>query len=259
MKFQYMSDIHLEFYKDITPLINQIQHNSDILILAGDIGNPFETNYEEFLSFISKTFEKTFIIAGNHEYYYNNIEDANNKMKDIINKFNNISLLLNSFEDFDGIRWIGTTLWSHITKSQYNINDTNKIPNLTIEKYNNMHFECVNFLENAINSSNPCIIITHHLPIYDLTAKKYRTIFYENYREWFNANLDEFIKKNNNKIKAWIYGHPHTQTIQIKYDIPFLCNPLGYPNENNLTRDYFSKVFFLLYKKNSYYNLLYYF
>jgi predicted phosphohydrolase len=238
---QYLSDIHLEFYEDINPLMIQIQCKENILILAGDIGNPFLPNYEYFLSFISNTFEKTFIISGNHEYYYNNIEETNNKIKNIIDKFDNITFLLNSFEDYKGIRWIGTTLWTHIKNPQYTISDISKIPNLTVDKYNEMHFECVKFLEDTINDI-PCIIISHHLPMYSLTAEQYKNSLY---RQWFNADLDNLIKNNKSVIKAFFYGHTHQNSVQITYDIPFLCNPLGYPNENKLTEAYFSRVYFL--------------
>ena len=40
------------------------------------------------------------------------------------------------------------------------------------------------------------------------------------------------LKKYGNKIKYWIYGHTHTRSNVIINEIPFLCNPIGYPNEN---------------------------
>jgi hypothetical protein len=44
--------------------------------------------------------------------------------------------------------------------------------------------------------------------------------------------LDELIETNKDKIKCWIYGHTHTQSNVTIHGIPFLCNPIGYPNEN---------------------------
>ena len=46
--------------------------------------------------------------------------------------------------------------------------------------------------------------------------------------------MDEFIEVNRNKIKCWIYGHTHTSFNVIINEIPFLCNPIGYPNENKI-------------------------
>jgi len=44
--------------------------------------------------------------------------------------------------------------------------------------------------------------------------------------------MDELIERNRNKIKCWIYGHTHTPSNLTINSIPFLCNPIGYPNEN---------------------------
>jgi hypothetical protein len=44
--------------------------------------------------------------------------------------------------------------------------------------------------------------------------------------------MDELIETNKDKIKCWIYGHTHMPSNVIINDIPFLSNPIGYPNEN---------------------------
>jgi hypothetical protein len=54
------------------------------------------------------------------------------------------------------------------------------------------------------------------------------------YNQCFYADMDYFIEKNKNKIKCWIYGHTHTPSNTKIYNIPFLCNPIGYPNENKI-------------------------
>jgi predicted MPP superfamily phosphohydrolase len=72
MKLRYFSDLHLEFIKANTmeQFIRKIPSGmNEICILAGDIGNPYQSNYNIFMDFISKNFKKTFVISGNHEYY----------------------------------------------------------------------------------------------------------------------------------------------------------------------------------------------
>ena len=44
--------------------------------------------------------------------------------------------------------------------------------------------------------------------------------------------MDTLIEKEKNKIKCWIYGHTHTPSTNIIHGIHFICNPIGYPNEN---------------------------
>jgi len=52
------------------------------------------------------------------------------------------------------------------------------------------------------------------------------------YNQWFYCDMDGFIETHAHKIKCWIYGHTHTPSDTIIHQIPFLCNPIGYPNEN---------------------------
>jgi predicted MPP superfamily phosphohydrolase len=110
---RYISDIHLEFIKPnkIINFINNIKkiNEDEICILAGDIGNPYSSNYEIFTDHISKTFKKTFIICGNHEYYNNKtIEETNIFLKDFFDGYDNITFLNNSFEVYKGYTFIGT-------------------------------------------------------------------------------------------------------------------------------------------------------
>ena len=86
MKVRYFSDLHLEFIKPnkIEQFIRKIPSGiNEICILAGDIGNPYQKNYDIFMNFINKNFIKTFYIAGNHEYYNTNktIEETNEFME----------------------------------------------------------------------------------------------------------------------------------------------------------------------------------
>ena len=234
---RYLSDLHLEFIKpnEINKFIKQIPSGMDeICILAGDIGNPYQSNYDVFTKFISKNFKKTFVVPGNHEYYNETktIYETNDFMKDYYQQFNNISFLNNNYEIYDNYCFIGTTLWSKITDPRYKINDIRSIPNFDIFEYNRLNKLSVSILEDTLQNNENCIIITHHVPSHTLIDKKYKTIDMQPYNQWFYCNMDKTIENNQNKIKCWIYGHTHTPSDVIKNGIPFLCNPIGYPNEN---------------------------
>ncbi len=236
---QYISDIHLEFLnvQQINKIKKSIEKNSDpnILILAGDIGNPYKEHYTDFLSTMNQRFNKVFLVAGNHEYYGNNVDATNDKIKSICDSLANTTFLNNSYEDYSGIRWIGTTLWTEIRDSMYTINDMNYIKDFNVERNNKLHGISRDFLEEIIKEGNSKnVIITHHLPIYNLTDKRFRRVPYSNYSDSFNANLDGFILKNNLKIKAWFYGHTHTPSVQKHYNVDFYCNPVGYKGENTV-------------------------
>ena len=234
---RYFSDLHLEFIAPdkIQEFINKIPPGIDeICILAGDIGNPYDRNYHIFMTFINKNFKKTFVIPGNHEYYNKKkqIHQTNEFMKLYFEKFNNISFLNNSYEIYDDVCYIGTILWSKITNPCYEINDVYQIPHFSCVKYNSLNAACIEFLENTLENNDNCIVITHHVPSYSLIDEKYKTEKMQPYNQWFYSDMDTLIKNKGHKIKCWIYGHTHTPSNVKINEIPFICNPIGYPNEN---------------------------
>ena len=238
MKIRYISDLHLEFIKPnkIEQFIRKIPSGiEEICILAGDIGNPYQSNYDTFMQFISKNFKKTFVIPGNHEYYnkIKTIQDTNDFMKEYFQKFNNISFLNNNYEHYDNYCFIGTTLWSKITNPSYEINDVYSIPNFDYIQYNRLNMLSVDFLEDALQKNENCVVITHHVPSNSLIDIKYKVTKMLPYNQWFYCDMDEMIETHKNKIKCWIYGHTHSPSNVIINEIPFLCNPIGYPNENS--------------------------
>ena len=238
LKIRYFSDLHLEFIhpNKIEQFIKQIPNGIDeICVLAGDIGNPFEPNYDIFMNFIATNFIKTFIITGNHEYYNKTktIEETNIYIENYFKKFDNISFLNNNYEYYNNYCFIGTTLWSKITNPTYEINDVYHIPYFDYIQYNRLNMLSVDFLEDVLQKNENCIIITHHVPSNSLIDIKYKTQKMRPYNQWFFCDMDDLIEKYNNKIKCWIYGHTHTSSNVIINNIPFLCNPIGYPNENS--------------------------
>lgn len=237
MKIKYLSDIHLEFYNPnkIPRLVELIKPDPEcILILAGDIGYPNSSSYDIFMNYVNNNFKKVFVIAGNHEFYKQELE-INETLKNLVEyfkKFNNISFLNNSIEHYEGYNFVGTILWSKISTPYYEINDTKMIKNLNIENYNNLNKVCVDFLEDKIKDLDNVIIITHHMPSYSLINEKYKKGDINNYNQWFYCDMDSFIDKNKDKIKCWIYGHTHSSNETKINNVPFLCNPIGYPGEN---------------------------
>lgn len=240
MRIRYLSDLHLEFIKPhkLDEFIEKIPPGPDeICVLAGDIGYPCSSNYDKFMTHISNIFRKVFVIAGNHEYYNKKqtIIQLNIFLEEYFCKFDNISFLNNKYEIYENYCFAGTTLWSKITNPNYEINDTKSILNYDYIQCNNLNNMCINFLESVVNVNDNCIIITHHIPSESLIDDQFRNFESLPYNQWFYSDMDEFIEKYKNKIKCWIYGHTHKPSDNIINDIPFICNPVGYPNENSNT------------------------
>jgi predicted MPP superfamily phosphohydrolase len=232
---QYISDIHLEYLhiEEVKSIIRKITPVAPILTLAGDLGNPFASNahYQLFIKEMSNKFEKIFIITGNHEYYGGHtIEDVDMKIQEIVKGFPNITFLHNTYEDYMGIRWIGTTLWSQLDNPTKNINDMYRIKDFNVVRYNALHSKAVESLKNMLEEASiPCIVMTHHMPSYSLIEAMY---WDNNYNMWFASHMDNIVEQYKEKIKCWIYGHTHMANTSMMNNVMMLCNPIGYKGEN---------------------------
>ena len=235
---QYISDIHLEFLhiEEIKSKARKIVPVCPILILSGDIGNPFHKGYKLFIEEMNNKFEKVFIISGNHEYYGGkSMEETDIQIKDIVKECVNVSYLQNSYEDYKGIRYIGSTLWSNITDPNYKINDVDYIKKMDIDSYNSIHQQSVEFIIKTLSQSKEynCILITHHLPSYKLIDEKFMNQTVSIYNQWFASSLDDILIQYSSIIKGWFYGHTHLPNITNLYGVNTYCNPVGYKGENS--------------------------
>ncbi|ATZ81110.1 putative metallophosphatase [Bodo saltans virus] len=235
---QFVSDIHLEFMTKIP--MNLIIPSSKNLALLGDIGNPFSDIYEVFIHDVSCKFDNVFIIAGNHEYYMNDIIDTQKKIMEIEDLYYNVHFLDNKVYDFDNVRILGTTLWTKINKNASNlINDFRAI------KYNGkkfqqrdmlkMHFDSLQLITQEMKNHKPLLILSHHAPHFKMNG-----IHEGNEAETaFATNLTSFIKS---PIIGWLSGHTH-QNIQMEInDIPLKSNCYGYNDQERY--DYKNNMIF---------------
>ena len=235
MRIQYISDIHLEFMSSLLKA-KRFSPQANILCLAGDIGYPKSPIYRQFLKSISEQYTKVFMITGNHEYYRaESMEAVHETIKGVIADLPNITFLDNSYEDYEGVRFVGTTLWTQIpTSPSVLINDFHEIPEMTPSLYNELHLGACQFLEEADvqESPLPVVVMTHHLPSPDLIDPMYAK--YAAYNCFFASSCERFFKP---PVCAWIYGHTHTPSRTIREGIQFACNPVGYPREAESRHD----------------------
>jgi predicted MPP superfamily phosphohydrolase len=242
--FQYFSDIHLEFFDDPHKIdLLNIKPCAPYLIIAGDVDNichQVQHKYERFLNHISPLFKYIFIISGNHEYYRTIgkkqhidkwLKYIDDNIRTITKKFDNVIYLQN--ETFDipdtDITIFGTTLWSEISRDEKRevrgvLSDYTYIPNFGINKPTELFNTSITSLTNALETKKDrkFVVISHHLPSYDLIHPKYK---YSGYNSAFASDV-KFV--NDEHIVAWVAGHTHCPMESGKFHV----NPIGYPREN---------------------------
>jgi len=243
MKIQIISDIHSEGAVDTYGLAKEYIPNdgSDVLVLAGDItvwGTGWKS--DPLFQWCSENFEHTIYIPGNHEYYagypYLTKEPTNESIRD------NVYVLNNQYMDIEGVRFIGSTLWSKILPDYFYIvlngmidykrikEDFNDYKGLlripTVNRINELSIE---YIFNNLSNELKNVVVTHHTPSYICTPEEFKG---HPSNCAFNNNLDNRISDSN--IDYWIYGHTHGNIEDIDVNGTWLtCNQLGYSGERH--------------------------
>jgi predicted phosphodiesterase len=251
---RYVSDLHLELretidHSKLIPLWKFKSNDLDknYLALLGDIGNPYQENLLKFLKKITGKFTEIFYVPGNHEYYNldpairRTKQDYDTELEKICGGFSNVILMRNRSWDLNNIKIIGSTLWSHIDddRIQNSIRDYRLILNsesdpITIADTNRWNTEATEFIRGEIskNETLPCIILTHHAPLYSNVELNQFTadikyLHGEN-NQAFHNDLAWLLKK---PVVAWLYGHTHyTSKFKIN-NVIVATNQLGYLHE----------------------------
>jgi predicted phosphohydrolase len=274
--FSVYSDIHLEFLKDKqrNKFYSSLKKNNEGIphycFLAGDIGYPKKSYYDLFIKHCSKIFDKTFVVAGNHEYYNKtknenpyslaigdsekfikpaktmfaySISNIDQYIQDVCNRYNNVYFLNNNFIKLDefNVTIIGSTLWSNVCYDdnalyvQYAMNDYNKI---FIEKNDNTNYKrniTIHDIDKIYHNNvqyleNKLTEINNDIIIITHHLPSLHLLKYDKDRTKY-AYASNCEFLFNDKIKYWIYGHAHGANVENYRGINFINNSVGYPNQ----------------------------
>lgn len=239
MKIQFASDLHLEFYENSKYLkCNPLKPVGDILILAGDI-ECLNLDYffnNSFWDYVSDNFKEVIVVAGNHEFYTSH-DLAKIKGGKICAVRRNVNYYYNSLLNIGGVRLIVSPLWSYIPVEQAafvknGVSDFHRISynnsKLTIDEFNREHERCLNFIKRSVNesakeNSGPIVVVTHHVPSFELSSPDYAG---SRISGAFTTELANYIEAS--PIDYWIYGHSHRNIDKIIGNTKCVSNQLGY-------------------------------
>jgi Icc-related predicted phosphoesterase len=237
MKIQVLSDLHIEFAP-----FKMNQTDADIVVLAGDI-HIGSKGVEWALENIKNC--PVLYTLGNHEYYGASYPKLVNKLKHIA-KGTNISVLENDSILIENTLFIGCTLWTDFElfkdfrKASYHaLESMNDFKRIRIDpRYSKIspldiaiiHKKSLKWMEEQINSNNneKLVVITHHAPSEKSIPHKYKN---DSLSPAYASNLDCLIINSN--IDLWIHGHVHDQLNYSIANTKIVCNPRGYPDEEN--------------------------
>ncbi len=254
MNITLVSDLHLDISKHLE------MPGGDVLIIAGDACEARELVKEhhstktlpytggsfpcyDFFNIECAKYKKVFYVMGNHEHYHGKFWKTKTELERVLPS--NIRLLENECEEYEGVLFVGATLWTDMNKGDpitlHMIKDymnDYRVITYHYPQYNayhkmrpadtvKMHYESKNYIEQTVkaHADKPVVVITHMAPTFMSVNEKYR--HEEKSNGAYCSDLSNLILDNPN-IRAWVHGHVHDP---VQYDVGTCrvhCNPRGY-------------------------------
>ena len=230
MKIQIMSDLHLEF---ATLQVDPV--DADIVILAGDI-QPSGKG----VCWAKDNFDiPVLYVAGNHEFY-NHMWTMDELLDDMRSNCigSNVHLLDRNTFEVDGVRFLGTTLWTDLlvkplggvkcgvidsdagaimTGDGEGLDD--HVAQLLFEKNRS-------WLRSELEKpfAGKTVVISHHAPAIGSLHSQYAG----NPRNaCFVTDMEDLM---GDRVDLWVHGHTHNSFDYELDGTRVVCNPRGYPS-----------------------------
>lgn len=242
MKLHVASDLHLSVAPFELPATT-----ADRIVLAGDIARP-----EQACAWAARLGKPVLYVAGNHEFYGGSL-DATMAALRRHSVDTPIHVLEREALIVDGVRFLGTTLWSDfsivppgereaaIHHSVALVCDFSRI-RVDGEEQDRLFTpaDSIALCEHAVDwlarhlaepFDGPTVVITHHAP----SPRSIHPRFAGSpLNGCFVSDLEHLM--DGERVRLWIHGHPHDSFDYTVAGTRVLCNPRGYAkhgvNEN---------------------------
>lgn len=241
MKIRLLSDIHQEFYEDLSLYTSR---GEDVLVLAGDINVGFNRTLATVQRFAEQA-KQVIFTPGNHEYYRQDRHQFDLYMRQFFHNtnvhfLNPGSVKISGALLEDSVSFIGACGWTNFRKDHMaqfacarSINDFGTIPGWTTDQcalLSTEHFKYIFEAYSAIPGKK--VIVTHFLPATECIAQEYRATAAgrENLINYYFAN-DYGREIADMQNVTWLYGHSHSPMDFVIGDTRLINNAYGY-NKN---------------------------
>ncbi|MEN9369092.1 MAG: metallophosphoesterase [Sphaerotilus sulfidivorans] len=238
MRLQILSDLHLETQPDWTAAPAP---DADLLVLAGDIGSYQRGSRLQGDDFGLGRFaprpgwSRVLFVPGNHEYDGLDHDATGPRLQALCARLG-IEWLDRRIRVIDGVRFIGTTLWSdfaalgHLDKAlraadwYLSRNTTLREGRLVMAaELREMALDCQRWLRAALCEPHdgPTVVVSHFAPTLDSADPRYGMV---PGTAGFCNTLDELLPL----ADLWIHGHLHCPVDVTRAGCRIVCNALGY-------------------------------
>ncbi|MEJ8822079.1 metallophosphoesterase [Variovorax humicola] len=250
MKLQLLSDLHLESHPHFVP---QPAAGADLLVLAGDIGSYQQGTRLDSPDFGLGLFSPrkgwptpVIYVPGNHEYDSDDFDAVHSRLREWCDALGILWLERETLE-IDGVRFVGTTLWSDfdaLVDPAAGMTEVLKARGKAMraadhylataattrggrpfmsEALREHSLLCQAWLRNALAEpfDGTTVAVTHFAPTLASADPRYGL---SPGTAGFCNSLDELLPL----AKVWLHGHLHCAFDYVKDGCRVVANPLGY-------------------------------
>lgn len=236
-----MSDLHLDFAPyEPGPV------DADLIVAAGDLN---ESTNGSAIRWLQQRFpdQPVLFVPGNHDFFKGNVSSSIERWRHEA-QGTNVHFLYNDVFWFQGVRFLGTSLWSDLASGGivtqatlmkevvHRISDFSHILNddgrcWRVADMLRENRQAVEFLSRALEEEPevPTVVVTHWGPHRGSMHPKYGD---DPLNAYFINHLPHLVERT----MLWLHGHTHSGR---DYEAGFvdglgrvICHPRGYPNEN---------------------------
>lgn len=245
MKIYVASDLHKEFGVRYT-YPNQ---RADVCVLAGDI-NAGVSSVETAKRYQDEIGIPIILIAGNHEFYRGDFDRTLANIRAEASKHQHIHFLENEEVEFNGVRFLGCTLWTNFglygraRRKQAMLDAETYINDFRLITYGDRWVTPADMMARFGKSymwlrrqlAEPyvgkTVVLTHFAPHPAAIHERYKVGDGDMLTPYFTPNCRRLFQQF--KIDLWIYGHTHNSVDTIvENGTRLVSNQGGYPNENS--------------------------
>lgn len=250
MRFQFLSDLHLETQPDV-----QVPPapGADLLVLGGDIGSYQPGSQLPGDDFGLERYAPArgwpvpvLFVPGNHEYDNLDFDATHARLRATCERLG-ITWLERETVVVQGVRFVGTTLWSDFDALAIQAPDTTRLVKqrhkafraanfylgktgatrhgepFLAEQWRELGLECQAWLREALAApfDGPTVVVTHFAPSLRSADPRYGLV--PGTAGFCNA-LDDLLPR----AQLWLHGHLHCPQDYTVEGCRVVANPLGY-------------------------------
>ena len=222
--FDLFSDAHLDMRREPMRMLMDIEPQSAVLVVAGDLCESRNIS-QDWISVLCDKYELVLYVPGNHEFYGSTKEQTLDQLLAVM-KHNSFVLYDGSIL-YDGLTLAGSTLWFPDSPTnrwhEKHLSDFTYIQDFRSWVYVD-HEESKRYLVG----SGCDIWVTHHLPLWRSVHPKYEG---SKLNCFFVGDMANELQGMQDPPRVIVHGHTHEECDYMAGNTRIVCNPLGYPHE----------------------------